>query len=169
MTAIAAAYVRYGNLPALLAVLAGVKPVMIAIIAQALWRLGRTVLTNAWLGVLAAGATVAAIFGAHELLVLLGAALISVAASMTIRGGGAPLVASVGTPVVETTSATVLGRVEGLGDLSHASAVFGRDGRHAYVFGRDGGLSKIDLLERSLTEHGCEAFVPRDTPPAAKG
>ena len=48
--------------------------------------------------------------------------------------------------VVETTSATVLGRVEGLGDLSHASAVFGRDGRHAYVFGRDGGLSKIDML-----------------------
>ena len=52
--------------------------------------------------------------------------------------------------VVEHSSATVLGRVEGLGDLSHASAVFGRDGRHAYVFGRDGGLSKIDLLERSL-------------------
>ena len=43
--------------------------------------------------------------------------------------------------VVETTSATVLGRVEGLGDLSHASAVFGRDGRHAYVFGRDGGIA----------------------------
>lgn len=52
--------------------------------------------------------------------------------------------------VVETTATTILGRVEGLGDLSHASAVFGRDGRHAYVFGRDGGLSKIDLLERSL-------------------
>ena len=52
--------------------------------------------------------------------------------------------------VVENTGATILGRVEGLGDLSHASAVFGRDGRHAYLFGRDGGLSKIDLLERSL-------------------
>ena len=52
--------------------------------------------------------------------------------------------------VVENTGATILGRVEDLGDLSHASAVFGRDGRHAYLFGRDGGLSKIDLLERSL-------------------
>jgi protein NirF len=35
----------------------------------------------------------------------------------------------------------------GLGDLSHASAVFSRDGRYAFVFGRDGGLTKVDLLE----------------------
>ena len=59
--------------------------------------------------------------------------------------------------VVEHSSATVLGRVEGLGDLSHASAVFGRDGRHAYVFGRDGGLSKVDLIERSLTARIVQA------------
>lgn len=49
--------------------------------------------------------------------------------------------------VVETTGRTVLGRVEGLGDLSHASAVISRDERYAYVFGRDGGLTKIDLLD----------------------
>lgn len=48
--------------------------------------------------------------------------------------------------VVDTTSRTLLGRVDGLGDLSHASAVFSRDGRYAYVFGRDGGLTKVDLL-----------------------
>lgn len=59
--------------------------------------------------------------------------------------------------VVENTTDTVLGRVEGLGDLSHASAVFGRDGRHAYVFGRDGGLSKIDLLARSLVGRVVQA------------
>ncbi|HMR32087.1 MAG TPA: cytochrome D1 domain-containing protein [Geminicoccaceae bacterium] len=52
--------------------------------------------------------------------------------------------------VVENSTATVLGRIEGLGDLSHASAVFGRDGRFAYLFGRDGGLSKIDLLDQTL-------------------
>lgn len=52
--------------------------------------------------------------------------------------------------VVETTGCTSLGRVTGLGDLSHATAVFSRDGRHAFVFGRDGGLSKLDLLRGTL-------------------
>lgn len=48
--------------------------------------------------------------------------------------------------VIDTSAHKVLSRVEGLGDLSHASAVFSRDARYAYVFGRDGGLSKIDIL-----------------------
>lgn len=59
--------------------------------------------------------------------------------------------------IVETTGRTALGRVEGLGDLSHASVVFGRDGRHAYVFGRDGALSKVDLLEHRLTRRVIQA------------
>jgi protein NirF len=49
--------------------------------------------------------------------------------------------------IVETTGNTSIARVEGLGDLSHASAVFSRDERYAYVFGRDGGLTKVDMLE----------------------
>ncbi|MDO7895870.1 cytochrome D1 domain-containing protein [Pseudomonas citrulli] len=48
--------------------------------------------------------------------------------------------------IIESDTRTALARVEGLGDLSHASVVFSRDQRYAYVFGRDGGLSKIDLL-----------------------
>jgi protein NirF len=48
--------------------------------------------------------------------------------------------------VVNTTRRTAVGRVNGLGDLSHASAVYSRDGRYAFIFGRDGGLSKVDLL-----------------------
>ncbi len=48
--------------------------------------------------------------------------------------------------IVDTTQRRVIDRVEGLGDLSHASVVFSRDARHAFVFGRDGGLSKVDLL-----------------------
>ncbi|HDK37622.1 MAG TPA: protein nirF [Thiolapillus brandeum] len=48
--------------------------------------------------------------------------------------------------VIDTSAHKVLSRIEGLGDLSHASAVFSRDERYAYVFGRDGGLSKIDIL-----------------------
>ncbi|MBI4755356.1 MAG: protein nirF [Betaproteobacteria bacterium] len=48
--------------------------------------------------------------------------------------------------VIDTTRRQVLATVPGLGDLSHASAVFSRDGRYAYVFGRDGGLTKVDIL-----------------------
>ncbi|HJP20597.1 MAG TPA: cytochrome D1 domain-containing protein [Alphaproteobacteria bacterium] len=48
--------------------------------------------------------------------------------------------------VVDTTTRQPIASVAGLGDLSHASAVYSRDGRYAYVFGRDGGLSKVDLL-----------------------
>lgn len=54
--------------------------------------------------------------------------------------------------LIETTGNTVLGRIEGLGDMSHASAVYSRDARFAYVFGRDGGLSKVDLLTRQLVK-----------------
>ncbi len=53
--------------------------------------------------------------------------------------------------IVEHTSDQVLCRVEGLGDLSHASAVFSRDARFAYIFGRDGGLTKVDLLTGKIT------------------
>ena len=52
--------------------------------------------------------------------------------------------------LVETTGRTALARIEGLGDLSHAAAVFSRDARYAYVFGRDGGLSKVDLLRQRV-------------------
>ncbi|MBM3522706.1 MAG: protein nirF [Alphaproteobacteria bacterium] len=52
--------------------------------------------------------------------------------------------------VFETTTPAMLHRVDGLGDMSHASAVFSRDARYAFVFGRDGGLSKIDLLRGTL-------------------
>ncbi|MBF0628457.1 MAG: protein nirF [Magnetococcales bacterium] len=59
--------------------------------------------------------------------------------------------------VVETTGRSVLARVEGLGDLSHASVVYSRDGRFAFVFGRDGGLSKVDLLTGSLAGRVMQA------------
>ena len=48
--------------------------------------------------------------------------------------------------IVNTSTNKSLFRVKGLGDLSHASVVYSRDARYAYVFGRDGGLSKIDIL-----------------------
>jgi protein NirF len=59
--------------------------------------------------------------------------------------------------VVETTTRTRLARIAGLGDLSHASLVYSRDARHAYVFGRDGGLTKIDLLRGRIDKRIVQA------------
>lgn len=52
--------------------------------------------------------------------------------------------------IVDTTRRAIVGRVEGVGDLSHASVVFSRDERFAYVFGRDGGLTKVDILQQRI-------------------
>src|SRR5512142_149335 len=59
--------------------------------------------------------------------------------------------------VIDTTTRTSLGTVAGLGDLSHASVVYSRDGRYAYVFGRDGGLTKVDLLTRTIAARTVQA------------
>ena len=59
--------------------------------------------------------------------------------------------------IINTTKPAVLAEIKGLGDLSHASVVFSRDQRYAYVFGRDGGLSKIDLLQDKLEKRVIQA------------
>jgi len=59
--------------------------------------------------------------------------------------------------VVENTTRTQLARVEGLGDLSHASIVYSRDARYAYVFGRDGGLTKVDILTAKIVARTIQA------------
>ena len=71
VSALAWAYVEYGRMPAAVAIFDGVKPVMIAIVLQALWRLGRTAIKNAWLLALALGAVGALLGGANEIAVLL--------------------------------------------------------------------------------------------------
>jgi len=52
--------------------------------------------------------------------------------------------------ILDTTHRTSLAKVEGLGDLSHATVSYSRDERYAYVFGRDGGLTKVDLLTQRI-------------------
>ncbi|OYW55566.1 MAG: protein nirF [Hyphomicrobium sp. 32-62-53] len=59
--------------------------------------------------------------------------------------------------IVDTTERRTLSRLEGLGDLSHASSVFSRDGRFAFVFGRDGGITKVDLLTATIAKRIIQA------------
>jgi chromate transporter len=75
------AYVRFGTLPGSAGLLLGVKPVVIAIIAQALLRLGRTVLSTIPRVLLAVGCTLAALLGVNELILLFATGL----AMLTLR------------------------------------------------------------------------------------
>ena len=68
--ALAMIYVRYGTLPEAGAVLYGIKPVVIAVVAQALWGLGRSAIKGPFLAALAIAAAVAVAAGVHELVVL---------------------------------------------------------------------------------------------------
>ncbi|MCP5160798.1 MAG: protein nirF [Hahellaceae bacterium] len=52
--------------------------------------------------------------------------------------------------LINNTRNEIIGRVTGLGDLSHASIVYSRDERFAYVFGRDGGLTKVDIVNQRI-------------------
>ncbi len=59
--------------------------------------------------------------------------------------------------IVDNSARRSLATVSGLGDLSHASAVYSRDARYAFIFGRDGGLTKVDLLERRIVGRTIQA------------
>jgi len=84
------------------------------------------------------------------------ALLLSACAGTQVRGtGDLGLIierASGKVTLVDTSSRQPYARIDGLGDLSHASAVYSRDGRYAFVFGRDGGLTKIDMLEAKVVK-----------------
>ena len=59
--------------------------------------------------------------------------------------------------LVDQSDRAALARIEGLGDLSHASIVYSSDERYAYVFGRDGGLTKVDIVERNIANRVVQA------------
>lgn len=89
---IAWAYVRYGKLPAVSGLLYGVKPVVIAVILQAIWKLGRTAVKNGWLAIAGVIALGLSIVGVAPLLVLAAGALLALAMELTqIRGKNALL------------------------------------------------------------------------------
>ncbi len=71
VTAIAWVYVRFGQLPEVAGILYGVKPVILAIIFQALWGLGRTAAKTPFLGGIALLTAALNFGGLNELLVLL--------------------------------------------------------------------------------------------------
>ena len=84
------------------------------------------------------------------------------AAAGLVLGGGATPVRGTGDlgvvvqrsrgalSVVNTSERRVTGVIEGLGDLSHAGVVYGRDGAQAFVFGRDGAMTQVDIARQRV-------------------
>src|SRR6516225_6351548 len=71
--ALAWAYGTYGTVPQVAGLLFGIKPVVVALIAQAVWNLAKTALKNAALAALAVSVVILAILGIPVLALLIGA------------------------------------------------------------------------------------------------
>jgi chromate transporter len=82
--AIAWAYERYNALPAVEGVLYGIKPLIIALVVQAGWRLGKAAVKTPFLAAIAAGALAASLLGVNELAVLFAAGILAAG----VRWGG---------------------------------------------------------------------------------
>ncbi|WP_437755946.1 chromate efflux transporter [Sorangium sp. So ce1389] len=94
-------YVRFGAVPEMSALLYGVKPVIIAVVVQALWGLGRTGLRSKLALGLSALCVAASLLGVHELAVLAGAGALAVAHRLAAArpAGPSPGAAAVAVPL----------------------------------------------------------------------
>lgn len=128
VSTIAWAYVKYGQLPVSTAILYGVKPVIIAIVLQALWRLAGSAVKTTWLGVVGILAATAAFAGTNELLILaVAAALVAISRaienrkskSITLRSLFVPLPLAIGgsTTLASSTTTTAAAVVSPVGIL----------------------------------------------------
>lgn len=81
------AYVEYGSTPAAEWLLYGVKPVVIAIIGQALWSLGRKAVQGLSIAVVGAAVFVLYFLGVNEIVLLFGGGLVVVLVERLRRGG----------------------------------------------------------------------------------
>ncbi|MCB1056865.1 MAG: chromate efflux transporter, partial [Acidobacteria bacterium] len=83
-------YVRFGSLPAVAPFFAGIQPVIVAVVAAALWRLGHKAWKDSYTLLLGLSVAVAALVGTGEIATLAAAALIGTLWLHTARKGPAP-------------------------------------------------------------------------------
>ncbi len=76
VSVLAWAYVSFGTMPQAEWLLYGVKPVIIVVVVQALWGLGRKAVKNGWLGLLGGVGAALGLAGLHELMLLFGSGIL---------------------------------------------------------------------------------------------
>ena len=107
--AFAWAYGAYGTTPAAGWLLYGIKPVVIAIIAQAIWGLARTAITRVWLLLIAIGAVILFLLGLNELLILAaGAVIVLLVTARRQRAVVGPAIALLAIPLPREVAALPL-------------------------------------------------------------
>lgn len=101
--AVAWAYVRYGTLPQAAALLYGIKPVIIAIVAQALWSLGRKAVSGPLTGVVGAAVVGLAFLDVNEILLLLAGGILVMVGGVTRASHGRAVAGGVATGALALT------------------------------------------------------------------
>ena len=142
--AFAWAYVRFGALPHVAGLLAGMKPVIIAVLLQALFSLAKVAAKTWQLAALGAAAAAAALAGVSQLGILLAAGVLALAArrrAPSTGGTAAVLIPAVGIPAAATAALQAPGLV-GL------FLVFAKTG--AFLFGS--GYVLLAFLRRDLVD-----------------
>ncbi len=76
VSVLAWAYASFGTMPQAEWLLYGVKPVIIVVVVQALWGLGRKAVKNGWLGLLGGVGAALGLAGLHELMLLFGSGIL---------------------------------------------------------------------------------------------
>jgi chromate transporter len=144
------AYVRFGALPQVASLLYGVKPVVIAVILQALFGLGRTAVKSWALGAIALGVAAASFAGVNALAVLFAGGVLAMVASAVSRGatGGlrglaVPALSMLGSAAAPAAAAVAPASLAGL------FAVFLKVG--AVLFGS--GYVLLAFLRADLVDH----------------
>jgi chromate transporter len=98
--ALAALYVRYGSMPEATWLLYGIKPVIIAVIAQALWGLGRAAIKDSLTALAAIAVVFLFLLGANEILLLFAAGLLVMALKNLRQGWKMSGIAGLNFPVI---------------------------------------------------------------------
>jgi chromate transporter len=156
VTALAWAYVRFGKITVTAAVLYGIKPVVIAVVLQALYGMSRTAVKSKLLGAVAIVSIALAAFGLHPLLVLVvGGALVVLARLLAPEPRNKACVAAALLPASPiTASSSAAGAAAGAAALAAPSLasiflVFLKMG--AVVFGS--GYVLLAFLHADLVAH----------------
>jgi chromate transporter len=128
--AVAWAYVRFGSRPQAIGVLYGIKPVIIAVVVQALWRLWPSAAHTRLLVAVMIASTAAALLGFDEIAILFAAGIITIGVALIVnrprRRGGVAAASVFATPLtmpVASTVRTTVTNAATAGTIAGAAAV----------------------------------------------